>query len=47
MTVIKQKDIVNIKLELDTSPGAEWLCLGPVGSVWVFDFMLERFHKSR
>ena len=26
-------------------PGPEWVCLGPVGSMWVLDFAWEGFHN--
>ena len=27
-------------------PGPEWVGLGPAGSVWVLDFVWERFHNT-
>lgn len=30
---------------LDRGPGPEQVCVGPDGSVWVLDFMQERFHN--
>ena len=29
----------------DKEPGPEWVCPGPAGSVWVFDFVKEKFHN--
>ena len=31
-------------LLLGRGPGPEWVCLGPAGSVRVFDFVQERLH---
>ena len=30
----------------DRGPGPEQVCLGPASSMWVLDFMWERFHNT-
>ena len=30
----------------DGVPGPEQFCLGPAGSIWVLDFMQERFYNT-